>query len=203
MWYIRYREPQLVRTSGVERPRPSKDSMTLGSQRSGVVGQLATSKQTRHVTRATQPGSTGEISGRTEQGMHCGVVKYSRTVIAGRVRHTRASNEVGRTESGPGRAFYRGAKATSVAETWSGEATDPSGVCSNGTRGRLYEGRMRSPEVGGALGRRRRGIRAETRKPSRRRSGKSEEVIVAMKVGKPTGAKGLCLSHADAGGGTA
>ena len=57
----------LTLTKEVEGPSPGK-THEPGSQRSGVAGQPAASKQTRHVAPAPSPGATGEHSGRNRTG---------------------------------------------------------------------------------------------------------------------------------------
>ena len=89
-------------------------------------------------------------------------------------------------------------------EAWREEAVVTSGVLSGGTRGRRREERMRSPGVGAAR-RREGGYKARTAEvlpdaPWEVGGGRSSDEGAAA---KPAGAKGLCLSRASNGGGTA
>lgn len=62
---------------------------------------------------------------------------------------------------------------------------------------------MRSPGVGGALGRREGGYKAHHVEVLPDASGEVGGGHSSDEGGKPAGAKGLCLSRADEGGGTA
>jgi hypothetical protein len=172
------------------------------SQGSGVAGRPAASKQTRHVAPAPSQGARAD----------------SRAVPKGNVWRRKKQPDGDRWESpvdgdlearwagcepGPGRACYRRAKAAAAADAWRSEVAATPGVLSDGTRGRVHEERMRSLEVGVALGRREGGYKGDNPKSRPTPRGEvggghsSDEGVAA----EPTGAKGLCLSRAFLGEG--